>query len=313
MNKILTRNITVIALGGNAILPKGSKGDPREQWETVSRAMGQIAHIINENPKTVITHGNGPQVGYLVEAFENLPPDKPRQTLDLAVAMTQGWLGFLITHSLEKILKTKTPRVATLVTRVVVSRQDPAFSNPTKFVGSYYTEDEAKRLEEERGWILKRDPRGGYRRVVPSPKPIRIMESKIILTLLENDYIVVAVGGGGIPVDENLNPVEAVIDKDLATAQLAIEIGAERLIILTDVRGVALNYGTPYEKWLNKIPVSEIKKYYIEGHFPPGSMGPKVKAAIEYVEATGGTASIGHLDDAYNVYKMKAGTHVLPG
>jgi carbamate kinase len=311
--KTLENNITIIALGGNAILPKGARGTPGEQWRAVEEALKQVAKIIEENPRIVITHGNGPQVGYLIEAFESLPPNKPRQTLDIAVARTQGWIGYLIAHSLEKALGEKKLGIAGIVTRVMVSRKDPAFSNPTKYIGSYYSKEDAERIARERGWVMKPDPRGGYRRVVPSPHPLRILEATVVRELVDSGTIVVAVGGGGIPVDEEFNPVEAVIDKDLASARLGIEIGAKRLVILTDVQGVAINYGKPDQQWLEKVTVSEIKRYYNEGQFPPGSMGPKVLASIEFVEASGGVASIGSLRDAYEVYRMNKGTHILPG
>jgi len=304
----------VIALGGNAILRRGTKGAPREQWETVKAAAREIARIASNGSRVVVTHGNGPQVGYLLEAFESLPRDKPRQSLDLAVAMTQGWLGFLIAHSIEREAETLgvEAKTAVIVTRVMVSRRDPSFENPSKYIGSYYTEEEAKRLEEQYGWVMKRDPRGMYRRVVPSPTPLRILEADRIKQLVENNYIVVAVGGGGIPVDEHLQPVEAVIDKDLASSLLARSISADRFIILTDVKGVAVNYGKPDEKWLTTVTVSQLEEYYAQGHFPPGSMGPKVKAAIDFVKETGGTASIGDLQEAYRVYRGESGTHIIP-
>ncbi len=304
---------TVVALGGNAILPKGSRGTPREQWETVRRAARQILRIASEAGGLVVTHGNGPQVGYLLEAFESLPPEKPRQTLDIAVAMTQGWLGYLIAHSIEAeaAVAGSTARVAVLATRVMVSRRDPAFREPSKFIGSYYTREEAERLARERGWVMKRDPRGGWRRVVPSPRPLRVLEADRVRALVDSGYIVVAAGGGGIPVDEELNPVEAVIDKDLASSLLARQIGAGRLVILTDVPAVAVNYGKPGQRWLDRITAEEARRLLDEGHFPPGSMGPKVAAAAEFAEY-GGIASIGSLDDAYRVYRMEAGTHILP-
>lgn len=305
----------VIALGGNAILRKGAKGTPREQWETVKRIAREIARIAGNGSRIVVTHGNGPQVGYLVEAFESLPREKPRQSLDLAVAMTQGWLGYLIANSIEREAKVfgVKAKTAVIVTRVVVSRRDPSFKTPSKYIGSYYTLEEARRLEEEYGWVMKRDPRGMYRRVVPSPRPRRVIEADRVKRLVEDGYIVVAVGGGGIPVDEELEPVEAVIDKDLASSVLARSIGADRFIILTDVRGVAVNYGRPGERWLTRVTVEELRKLHAQGHFPPGSMGPKVEAVIEYVEESGGTASIGDLREAYRVYKGEAGTHIVPG
>ena len=304
----------VIALGGNAILRRGTKGTPGEQWETVKAAAREIARIASNGSRVVVTHGNGPQVGYLLEAFESLPRDKPRQSLDLAVAMTQGWLGFLIAHSIEREAETLgvEAKTAVIVTRVMVSRRDPSFENPSKYIGSYYTEEEAKRLEEQYGWVMKRDPRGMYRRVVPSPTPLRILEADRIKQLVENNYIAVAVGGGGIPVDEDLQPVEAVIDKDLASSLLARSINADRFIILTDVKGVAVNYGKPDEEWLTTVTVSQLEEYYAQGHFPPGSMGPKVKAAIDFVKETGGTASIGDLQEAYKVYRRESGTHIIP-
>lgn len=304
--------LVVLALGGNAILPKGARGSPAEQWETVRRAARSIIPILDEGARLVVTHGNGPQVGYLLEAMESLPPGVPRQTLDIAVAMTQGWIGYLIAHSLDVESRGKyRPLVA--VTRVMVSRRDPAFSNPTKFVGRYYTREEAEALARDRGWVMRRDPRGGYRRVVPSPKPLTVLESPMIReAALRLGLVVVGVGGGGIPVDEDLNPVEAVVDKDLASYRLAVEIGADRLIILTDVPGVALNYGTPKEEWLKRLPASEALRLVEEGVFPPGSMGPKVEAAARFALETGKPASIGRLEDAHHVYKGEAGTLIVP-
>ncbi|MEB3806641.1 MAG: carbamate kinase [Desulfurococcales archaeon] len=305
----------VIALGGNAIIKKGMKGSPEEQWRTVRSAVRQLLRIAADGVRLVITHGNGPQVGYLLEAFEALPRDKPRQSLDLAVAMTQGWIGYLIAHALEREatrlgINVKT---ATVVTRVVVSSKDPAFRDPSKFIGSYYTREEAEELARRHGWVFKRDPRGLYRRVVPSPRPIKILESKVVEGLVKEGYIAIAVGGGGIPVTEDLEPVEAVIDKDLASSLLAQTIKADRFIILTDVRGVALNYGRPGEMWLERVSVDELEAYHHKGYFPPGSMGPKVEAVIEYVRKTGKRASIGSLDEAYSVYRGDSGTHVEPG
>lgn len=309
--------LLVVALGGNAITPRGSRGSPREQWEAVRIAARALANVVESGFKLVITHGNGPQVGYLMEAFDNLPKHIPRQTLDLAVAMTQGWIGFLIAHSLEEELARRglRKRVVVIPTRTLVSHGDPEFSNPSKYIGRYYSESEALELSRELGWIMKQDPRGGFRRVVPSPKPIKILEVDVIRTLLEKDYIVVASGGGGIPVvavNGRLEPVEAVIDKDLASSLLAVDLDAYSLVILTDVPGVALRYGRSDEVWLRKVKVGELRKYYEMGEFPPGSMGPKVLAAINFVERTGRRAHIGLLEEADSVVRGDRGTIVEP-
>ncbi|MEB3844962.1 MAG: carbamate kinase [Desulfurococcales archaeon] len=300
----------VIALGGNALLRKGEKGSPEEMWKNVRNAAIPLARIVESGVELSITHGNGPQVGLLLEAF-SCSTGKPQPTLDMMVAMTQGWLGYMIQHALEQALSW-TRRVAVLTTRVVVSRSDPAFKNPTKYVGSYYSEREAKLLAERKGWVMKPDPRGGWRRVVPSPKPLRILESPIIKNMLSQGYIVVSVGGGGIPVDEDLNPVEAVIDKDRASSVLAREIDADLFVILTDVPGIAVNFRKPGEKWLHQVNVDTLEELYRKGEFPPGSMGPKVEAVIDFVRETGRRAAIGLLEEAYEVFKGRRGTQILP-
>lgn len=302
----------VVALGGNAILPKGARGDPSEQWNTVRKAARLIAEA-TRGYEVIVTHGNGPQVGYLTEAFEALPPGKPRQSLDLAVAMTQGWLGFLIAHALEEAYLAigDGRRVAAVVTRVEVDPNDPEFKAPSKPIGSYYTREEAEELSKRYGWVFKRDPRGGYRRVVPSPRPLRVLEAQVVANLVRSGYAVVAVGGGGIPVarrGSRLEPVEAVIDKDLASSVLARQVDADQLIILTDVPGVAVNYGKPGQRWLKELRVDEARRLLELGEFPPGSMGPKVQAAVEFVEATCRKAAIGLLDDAGKVISGESGT-----
>ncbi|MCE4624689.1 MAG: carbamate kinase [Desulfurococcales archaeon] len=309
-----SRSLVVVALGGNALLRKGQKGTPEEQWATARVAAESLAKIALNGVNLVITHGNGPQVGMILEAFESLPPERPRPSLDIANAMTQGWLGYLIAHSLTRTLRDKGVERETVVvaTRVVVSKKDPSFKNPTKYIGSYYTREEAERLMREKGWVMKPDPRKGWRRVVPSPRPLHIIEHSLIKHLAERGAIVVAVGGGGIPVTEELEPVEAVIDKDLASSLLAREIAADKLVILTDVPGVAINYGRPGERWLSRVSVDELEGLYREGHFPPGSMGPKVEAVIEFVRATGKPAAIGRLEEAYDVYQGLKGTQITP-
>jgi len=307
--------LVVAALGGNAILPKGARGTPGEQWATARRAAEALIPILREGARLVVTHGNGPQVGYLLEAMESLPPEVPRQTLDLAVAMTQGWIGFILQHSIERAARRAglSVEAASLVSRTVVKRGDPAFSSPSKPVGRFYSRREAEELARERGWTMAPDPRGGYRRVVPSPRPLRVLEARLIAGLARDlGLVVVGVGGGGVPVDESLDPVEAVVDKDLASYVLARDIGATHFIILTDVPGVALDYGTPRQKWLRELPADEALRLVEDGVFPPGSMGPKVEAAARFVLETGGYAAIGSLEEAYEVYSGRAGTRITP-
>lgn len=304
----------VVALGGNAILPKGARGDPAEQWATV-RSSARLIVEATRGYETIITHGNGPQAGYLAEAFEALPRERPRQSLDFVVAMTQGWLGFLIAHSMEEAYREAgvERRVAAVLTRVEVDPGDPAFRDPSKYVGSYYSREEAERLSKLYGWVFKPDPRGGYRRVVPSPRPLRVLEAPLVVDLVAAGYTVVAVGGGGIPVvrrDGRFEPVEAVVDKDLASSVLARQVNADRLVILTDVPGVAVSYGKPGQRWLRELRVDEARRLLGQGEFPPGSMGPKVEAAVEFVEATCKAAYIGHLEEAQKVIAGEAGTVV---
>ena len=304
----------VLALGGNAILRKNQSGTPSEYWANIGSSARLIAPAIR-GYEAVITHGNGPQVGYLAEAFHCISPKAPMQPLDAAVAMTQGWLGYMITHALESAAREHgfPLKLTTIVTRVYVSRRDPEFSSPSKPVGPFYSREEAERLSREYGLVMAEDPRGGFRRLVPSPKPVDIIDVEPVEDALKMGYVAVAVGGGGIPIAvEDNKPVEAVVDKDLASSLLARRINADRLVILTDVPGVALNYDRPGERWLRKVDADTLEEYYRQGHFPPGSMGPKVEAAIEFVRATGGTAIIGGLDDAYNVIKGLAGTIVHP-
>ncbi len=307
----------VIALGGNAFLQKGQKGTAEDQWNNVVKAMKQIADIIERGYRVVLTHGNGPQVGNILVWMEAGKDRVPPLPMDIAGAMTQGWLGYMVMQALRNELKKRgiDKTVVAVVNRVLVDKNDPAFQNPTKYVGPYYTEEEAKKLAEEKGWIMKPDPRGGWRRVVPSPDPKANLEIDAIKSLVEAGYIVVASGGGGIPVikeDDTIKGVEAVIDKDLAGEVLASELGADYFIILTDVEGAMLNFGKPDQKVIRKITVSELEKLYNEGHFPPGSMGPKVLACIRFIKHGGKKAAIGHLYKALEILEEKTGTIVVP-
>lgn len=312
----------LIALGGNAFQSKGEAGTVENYWKNAYRAAKTIVKIVKEGYKVAITHGNGPQVGIIAEWMERSKDKIPPLTLDIAGAMTQGWLGYLIMQAIDNLLlkekiKNNVKGVIAIVNQVVVSKDDPAWKNPTKYVGSYYSKEEAKSLEKEKGWVMKPDPRGGWRRVVPSPNPKENYEVNAIKSLMREGWIIVASGGGGIPVirDEEgfLKGVEAVIDKDLAGEVLATQLEVGKFVILTDVDGVYLYYGTSKAKKLDVVTVMELKKYFREGHFKPGSMGPKVLAAIRFIKNGGLEAIIGDLKHGYEVVKGEAGTRVIPG
>jgi len=311
------KKVTVIALGGNAILQPGQKGTFDEQMENVAVTCRQFVEMVTSGKyKIVITHGNGPQVGNILlqnEAGKSVAAPMP---LDVCGAQSQGLIGYMIQQTLHNLLA-KAGRgdipIATVVTQVVVDRSDPAFQNPTKPVGPFYKEDEAKRLEKEKGYSVREDAGRGWRRVVPSPDPIEIFEKEAIRQLVDARSIVIASGGGGIPVvreNGGLAGVEAVIDKDLAGERLAIDVGARIFLVLTDVEQVKLNYRKPEEKALSHLTVAEAKRYSAEGHFAKGSMEPKVRAAVRFVEAGGEKAIITSLHRAMDALEGKAGTTI---
>ncbi len=307
----------VIALGGNAILQRGQRGTYEEQMENVTKTAKQIVDIIEKGYEVIITHGNGPQVGALLlhmDAGQQVH-GIPAQPMDVAGAMTQGQIGYMIQQALHNELKKRgiERAVATIVTQTIVDKNDPAFQNPSKPVGPFYDEETAKKLAEEKGWTVIEDAGRGWRRVVPSPDPRGHVEAPVIQDLIEKGFIVIASGGGGVPVvEENgqLRGVEAVIDKDLAGERLAEEVNADIFMILTDVNGAAINYGKENERWLERVTVGELRRYYEEGHFKMGSMGPKVLAAMRFVEWGGERAVIAALDRAVEALEGKTGTQV---
>jgi len=312
------RNLIVIALGGNALLQRGQKGTFQEQYENTKITAKKIADLIERGYKVVITHGNGPQVGATLlrhDAGQKVY-GVPAFPMDVAGAETQGFIGYMIQQSLRNELKTRKidKYVVTIVTRTIVDENDPAFKNPTKPVGPFYKKEDVDELKKQfPEWVFKEDSGRGWRRVVPSPDPKLIAERYAIKTLVDYGFIVVASGGGGIPIVEKdgvAHGVEAVIDKDLAGQRLATLVGASKFIIATDVDGAYLNYGTPNQKKIDKVSVEEMKRYYAEGHFKEGSMGPKVLAAVRFVEAGGETSTIGHLYDLIELVEGKKGTTV---
>ena len=313
----------LVALGGNAIKQADEKGTYEEQMRNVYRTADQLARLIRRGYKLAITHGNGPQVGaLLIQQEEGVRQGIPPQPMDVCGAMTQGQIGYMLQQALSNKLRElglDVP-VATVVTQVLVRPDDPDFQDPSKPVGPFYDEQTAKSLAAERGWIVKEvKPTGErrFRRVVPSPDPIGPIEARAIKALFDAGVIVIASGGGGIPVvDEGgkLRGVEAVIDKDLAGERLAEVLGVDVFMILTDVERVKLNYGKPNERDIERMTVSEAKRYMEEGHFLPGSMGPKVKACIRFIEEAGGKlAIIGHLNKALEAIEGESGTWIVPG
>jgi carbamate kinase len=293
----------VIALGGNALLQRGQPLEVEIQRRNICMAARALAEIAREH-QVVVTHGNGPQVGLLAlqtEAYKQVRP----YPLDVLVAETEGAIGYLIEQELRDRLPDR--QVVTLLTQVEVAPDDPAFDRPTKPIGPLYTRAEAKRLAAERGWAIAPDG-DAYRRVVPSPEPRRIIELPTIRLLVESGAVVICAGGGGIPImistDGSIRGVEAVIDKDLAAALLATELEADGLLLLTDVDAVYSDWGSPAAKPLRHVTPAQLRNYT----FAPGSMAPKVEAACRFVEATGGFAGIGQLEDGTKILAGKAGT-----
>lgn len=278
----------VIALGGNAF------GDtPKEQLEAVKKTARPIVDLIEEGNQVILTHGNGPQVGMINTALGKAAEidDKiPDIDFPECGAMSQGYIGFHLQSAVREELRNRNmgKSVASIITQVIVDKNDKAFENPTKPVGIFYTKEEAEKIEKEKGYIMAEDSGRGYRRVVPSPMPEKIVEAEIIRDLVEKEHVVITVGGGGIPVIENGNQLQgipAVIDKDFASERLAELLEADYLIILTGVEKAAVNFGKPDQKWLDEISVSEAEQYIKEGHFAPGSMLPKVEAAIKFIKS----------------------------
>ncbi|HLN60206.1 MAG TPA: carbamate kinase [Symbiobacteriaceae bacterium] len=307
----------VIALGGNAILQPGQKGTAAEQAENIRKTCVQVAAMIEAGHRVIVTHGNGPQVGNLLIQQEEASAVVPPMPMDVAGAMSQGMLGYWMQNQLGNLLRERgiARPVVTVVTQVLVDREDPAFQNPTKPVGPFYTQARAERHMTERGWQMKEDAGRGWRRVVPSPDPKAIWEKDAINTLVESGAVVVCSGGGGVPVflnENGLQGCEAVIDKDLAGQRLAADVDADLLCILTDVPKVALRYRQPDEQLLNRVTAAEMRRYLAEGHFKPGSMGPKVEAVLRFVEATGKWGVISSLDDAAAAVEGEAGTVITP-
>jgi len=309
--------VAVIAFGGNALLRPQDHGTQEEQFTLAWKATRWLVEIIHRGYELAIVHGNGPQVGNIMiqveEAFTKIPP----QSLDVSVAQTQGSMGYMLANQLRNRLNEEQldKDIAAMLTQVVVDREDPAFDRPSKPVGPYYSAYRANLLMQEAGWEMVEEPGRGWRKVVPSPKPLRILGSRLLKRLVEDRAIVVAGGGGGIPVYEDVGGyycgVEAVIDKDYVASILATDLDADLFIVLTNVPMIAENYGRPNQKWLRSLPVAQARAMMEKNQFPPGSMGPKVQSAIDFVEATGKEVLITDADSLKRALERKAGTFIV--
>ena len=308
----------VVAVGGNALLDPLSDAGVEAQREAASATARSIVASMAPECDLVITHGNGPQVGNLLIQNHEAEHVVPPLPLDVCVAESQAQIGYLMQMALRRALReADIPRnVTCIITQVVVDPEDPAFQNPTKPVGPTYPREYAKTLMRERGWILREDPRGGFRRVVPSPEPLEIVEMDTIGRLLwagAAEEVVIAAGGGGIPVvieDGGYAGIEAVVDKDLTSSLLALGLGADDLLLITDVDRAYLDYGGDHQKGLDTITPEEAHRHHEEGQFPPGSMGPKVRAAADFVQGGGSRAIITSIDNLHAALNGEAGTTV---
>ena len=307
----------VIAIGGNAVHPEDISGTSDEQRAVARQTAEALLPLTEDDNELIITHGNGPVVGKIMMrqmlTMNRIPP----MDMDICVAHSQGGIGYLLMQAIENALREKGNQrhVASLLTQVEVDKDDPAFQNPTKFVGPFFTEDEAKKISTELNWKMREDSGRGWRHVVPSPKPKHVCDISLVEALVKRGTIVIAGGGGGVPVVRDARGVRtgvpAVIDKDLTSAHIANVLGIEELLILTAVPRVAINFGKPTQKNLEEVSLEEIKAYHKEGHFPPGSMGPKVDAAIRFLEGGGKRAIISHLDHAMPALRGETGTHIV--
>lgn len=312
------RQMVLVALGGNALIKPGDTPDIGTQEKNALDIVSTLMTLVERDFNIVVSHGNGPQVGNLLLRNEQVADRLPRMPLDLLVAETEGSMGYLLQQAfLNQIRKTEFRRyVVTVITQVIVDPNDPAFAKPSKPIGMHYTDEQAAALKEEFNWDMVKEGDAGWRRVVPSPRPLKIVQHHMIRHSAQEGNIVIAAGGGGIPImvtcKGEYEGVEAVIDKDLTSSMLASEIKADTLIILMQEPQVYVDFGTPKQRALQKITVSEITDYLAEGHFPPGSIGPKVNAAIQFVQRGGRRAIITSADKLAAALDGQDGTTILP-
>jgi carbamate kinase len=314
----MSRKSAVVAIGGNSLIKDKQHQSVRDQYIAAGETCWHVASMIKDGWDVAIGHGNGPQVGFILRRSELASHELHEVPLDVCGADSQGAIGYALAQNLENDfhrLDVDRHAVA-VVTQVEVSRDDPAFQSPSKPIGSFMDEPEAMRRRDQDGWSVKEDAGRGWRRVVPSPEPIRIVEVDAIRSLIENRFVVISVGGGGIPVvaDEKgeLTGIAAVIDKDHACSLLANEIEAELFLVTTAVEKVALDFGQPTQRWIDRMTLSEAKEYLAEGtHFLPGSMAPKIEAVVDFLERGGGTAIITDPENVERALAGETGTHIV--
>lgn len=318
MNESQNAKLAVVALGGNAIIQKGEKGTITEQFANTRHSMEPVVQLLKDGYNFILTHGNGPQVGNLMLQNELAKEQVPEMPLGVADAMTEGSMGYMIEQCLQNVMIRNGVwrNVVTIPCQVVVDINDPAMENPTKPIGPFYSEEDAKKIREEKGWVIKDDAKRGFRRYVASPYPIDIVEKEAINTLLRQGYLLITGGGGGIPVtyekDGTIEGVDCVIDKDLASMKIALAVGARLLIIITGVPQVTLKFGTPDETALSRLTLAQARHYYQDGEFPAGSMGPKMMAAIEFIQANpNNEVIITDVDNLVAAMDGKAGTRIV--
>ncbi|MEH7452595.1 carbamate kinase [Gottfriedia acidiceleris] len=312
--------LVIVAIGGNALVRENGRNTTQDQYEAVQETVVNIADMVQEGYEIVVTHGNGPQVGFALQRSEIASEVAGMPTVPLVnnVADTQGGIGYQIQQALTNEFAKRgiNKKVATVITQVEVSADDPNFKNPTKPVGSFFTLEQSEEMKKDHpNWVFVEDSGRGYRRVVPSPRPTDIVEKEVIYSLIEDGYVVIAVGGGGIPVvkkdDKTYEGIDAVIDKDFATSLLAEQIHAETLVVTTGVPRVCINFGKPNQKALEKITVEETKQYVLENHFPQGSMLPKIEASLSFLQNNGKRVIITNPESLKEAMNEQAGTHIV--
>jgi carbamate kinase len=310
--------LVLVAVGGNALIRAGQKGTAQEQFENAVETAKAVVRLIRAGHRVVLTHGNGPQVGAMLTRSELAAAHAYRLPLDCSVAATQGEIGYVLQYAMWQAMQAEglnTP-VVTLVTQVLVDSKDPAFQNPTKPIGPFYTRDVAERYRDLFDWVIIEDPSRGYRRVVPSPEPMAIVELDAIRACVDRGLVVIAGGGGGVPVfnDHDITKgVEAVIDKDHTSAILAHQLNADIFAIATDVDRVCLDYKRPTQRPLDRLTLAECRTHLDTGQFPSGSMGPKIKAAMVFLERGGRESIITNHQHLYDAIHGKGGTRIIPG
>jgi carbamate kinase len=311
------RKLAVVAFGGNALLRPEDRGTQEEQIARAKQAARWLAEIVRHGYKMIVVHGNGPQVGNILVQAEEASTKIPPQSLDVCVAQTEGSMGFLLQQAIRNRLDSigLAADVATILTEVEVDPVDPAFKRPTKPIGPYFTRYRAEALERDLGWTMREEAGRGWRHVVPSPRPLRILNVETIVHMLDSAAVVIAAGGGGIPVvrgrDGQWRGVEAVIDKDFSSSLLASELRAEMYVVLTGVAKVAIDFEKPTQRTVDRLTVAEAQRYLAEGQFPAGSMGPKIEAAVQFVTRGGGQVLITDVEHLRDALAGREGTVIV--